>query len=248
MRKILIPGALLGALLFPGVAPGQETPRALLDRAIKAHGGYERLAKVRADKVKLQGKIVLGSGEVPFVNETTVQLPEQFKSVVQLTSEGRAHTVVHLLDGDKATILLDGKAQPVDPAVGAQMRQTLHLDQALRLVPLLSGTTYKLTSLGESPVNGRPALGLKVSVHRQEEMCLYFDKQTALLVKTVHILPTPRGKPVRQEGYYSAFRDLGGYLRPTKVSAFRDGKKVMEADLVEVKYYEKIDASEFTRP
>jgi hypothetical protein len=237
---------LLGAA---GPAAAQEAPQALIARAIKAHGGAERLRLVRADWVQFKGTIQVGASGVPFVNETTVQLPAQLKSVVRLTVGGKTQTVVHLLDGDRASILIDGQPQTVSAAHLAQLRQTLQLDHAVRLVPLLNDPAFSLAAVGGEPVvNGRPALAVQVRGRGQKELLLYFDKATALLVKTEHLLDAPGGGEVRQEGYYSDFKDVGGFLRPGKVAAYRDGKKVMEAELIQARVYERLDAAEFSRP
>jgi hypothetical protein len=84
-------------LLAAGPSRGQETARAVIERAIKAHGGEEKLTKLRADKVKLKGVLVFGAREAPFTAETTVQLPGQFKNVMQITVDGRAFTLLQIL-------------------------------------------------------------------------------------------------------------------------------------------------------
>ena len=74
---------------------------------------------------------------------------------------------------------------------------------------------------------------------------LYFDKESGLLVRTEQLLDDGNGKEIRQETAYIGFRDLGGYKRPVKMVAFREGKKVMEAELVEVKYFDKFEDAIF---
>ncbi len=241
--------SLVALLLFAaGPALAQEAPRALIERAIRAHGGQERLARARADRVKMKGTLVVGTTKVPFVSETTVQLPGQFKSVVQVTGDGKTHTVVHLLNGERSIVLLDGKEQELPAPTRAQMRQTLDLEQAMRLVPLLTSPAFKLTSLGEMKLNGRETVGVLVTVGGQRELKLYFDKASALLVKSEHAVDGPGGKKVKQEAYYGNYRDVDGYRRPGQVVAFRDGTRVMDAELVEVKSFARIDPAEFTRP
>ena len=70
----------------------------------------------------------------------------------------------------------------------------------------------------------------------------------AFLERIEALLSERDGKEVRQEVYYGDFRDLGGYKRPVKVLALRDGKKVMDAELTDVKYFDKFDEAEFTKP
>jgi hypothetical protein len=236
-------GRLLGAstaalVCFLGSSAfGQETPQAVVQRAIQAHGGQELLARAGAEVVKLRGALYLGASAVPFVNETTVQLPSRFRSVVQMKVGNRTQTVVHVLDGDRAEATLDGQPQPLTEHHVAQLRQTLQLERALRLVPLLDERAFTLVALGEAQVNGRSAVGVCVRGGAHRELKLWFDRQTALLVKTEQLLDGPGGKEIRQEAFYADYRPLGGRLRPGKVAGYRDGRKLMEAEVVEAQAF-----------
>jgi hypothetical protein len=239
------------ALTAGRLAAQQDTPRAIIERAIEAHGGEERLARNRADRVRVRGSLFLPTARVPFVAETMVQLPKHFKTIVELTTAaGRKHTFVYLIQGDKITFTDDGVPREIDAAALAEVRSKMYLDQAVRLVPLLRGRNYQLAPTEEVRVNERPAVGVCVTVRGvpQVELRLYFDKTLGLLVKTEHLLTDGAGKKVREEQYYGDFKDESGYKRPFRVIAYRDGKKVMEADVADVKSYERIDESEFTRP
>ena len=226
----------------------QDAARAIVAKAIEAHGGQERLSKLRADQVHVRGHLFVEGKETPFVGETFVQFPAQFKNVMHLTTPKGRVTLVQILNGDKVLVTIDGQPQKVEPTALAEMRDMLQLNRAVRLVPLLTDRAYELSVIGETKINDRPALGMRVAAKGRRELKLYFDKETALLVKTEHTLDAGEGKEVRQEVYYSDFRDLGGFKRPVKLNAFRDGKKVMEAELTDVKYFEKIDDAEFTKP
>ncbi len=211
----------------------QEPPRALIERAISAHGGYDKLARVRADRVRFRGLLHVGGSSVPFTNEVTMQLPAHYRSVVVMTEKGRSRTIVHTLEGDQASITLDGQPQQVSGSHLAQLRQTLDLESALRLVPLLTDPSYTLSFLGAFAWQGKELLGVRVQGKGQRDLKLYFDRQTGLLVKAEHLLDGPGGKDVRQEAFYSAYREAGGYLRPGRLAAYRDGNKVMEAELID---------------
>jgi hypothetical protein len=249
MRAIVF-GLLSAGLLLPAPAPApaQDTARALVVRAIKAHGGEEKLSQIRADRVKTRGTLNLGSRETHFTAETTVQFPSQFKNVMQIMVENRMVTLVQVLNGDQAYRTVDGQTQKVEPAALAEMRETLQLNQAVRLVPLLNDPAFTLELLPEARVQDRPALALRVSARGRKELRLYFDRETALLVKTEHKIGDKAGKELRQEELYSDFRDLGGYRRPVKVTAYREGTKVLDAEVTEVKYYAQIDDAEFGKP
>jgi hypothetical protein len=251
MRKLLFPAWVMG-LLLGGTVAAQETPRAIIEKAIEAHGGKERLSQIRADRVKVKGVLYDNKRGTPFTAETLVQLPAQFKNVVEMTTD-RKYTIVQVLNGDKAYVTINGKPEPVEEAALTDMRETLQLDRAVRLVPLLTDKTFDLASVDEIKVNDRPAVGVKVTVKGRKEMRLYFDKETGLLAKTEHMVLVKdnkdgKFKEIRQEEYYGDFKDLGGFKRPVKMQVVREGVKLMEMELIEAKYPDKIDESEFGKP
>jgi hypothetical protein len=228
--------------------PAQDGSRAVIERAIQAHGGMQRLSQLRADRVKIKGSLFLNDKAVSFTGETWVQLPAQLKTVVQISQDNRTHTLIQVLNGEMAWVTLNGQPQKVEPAALAEMRQTLALARAVRLVPLLTDKIYDLSSLGESKVNDRVLVGVKVAIKGNKDLRLYFDKETGLLVKTAHALDDSNGKEVEQEEHYSDFQDLGGFKRPVKLVGLRKGGKIMEAELVDVKYLDAINGAEFAKP
>lgn len=235
-------------LALVSAVSAQDPARAMIQRAIVAHGGLDKLSAARADRIQFKGTLHVGTATVPFTDEVVIQPPGQFKSTVRISENGRTRTIVHLLDGDKASILVDGQPQPVSSSNLAQMRQTLQLAQAMKLVPLLTDPAFSVALVGEYQHNGRPVVCIRVAGHSQRDLRLYFDKETALLIKSEHLLDGVGGKDVKQEALYSDYREVGGYLRPGRVSAFRDGNKVMETELIDARRFDRIDAREFNQP
>jgi hypothetical protein len=249
MRKYFAP-VCAALVLFGGVAAAEDKPREIIERAIKAHGGQNKLERITCDKVKAQGVMHIGDDDVPFTTETFVQLPGQFKSTVVATQNDRKRTIVQILNGDKTSVTVDGQPIKVTAASDLEMRENMHLERAVRLVPLLTDKAFELAALEETKVNDQPANSVRVSMKGHKDLRMYFDKETNLLMKTEHMLEEPKeGKEFKQEEYYGDFKDLGGgFTRPTRITVYRDGKKIMEAKLTEVKYLEKIPETEFTKP
>lgn len=253
MRRVAVAVGMAAwfVLAAPAAPAPEDIARAIVERAIRAHGGEAVLARQRADRVQLQGTIYVPQGPTSFSAETLVQLPGQFKNVLRITTrDKREVTVMQLLNQDKVTVLIDGKPQKVDPAVSYELRVKLWLDRAIRLVPLLRDRAFDLAPLEDIKVNDRQASGVRVTVRGRKgpELRLYFDKELSLLVKSEHVLEDGEGKQLREEHYYGNFKEVSGCLRPFKVQAYRGGKKVMEAELTDVKSYDKIDESEFAPP
>ncbi len=241
--------AALALVLLPGTGRAQDPARVVIEQAIQAHGGEERLARNRADKVKFKGNLFVRENVPdPFLAEVTVQLPTQFKMVLETNPGGDKHTIVQVLNGDKVTMMVDGKVEKPDAAALAELRDMQEIDRAVRLVPLLHDRTYELSLLPDVKVNDRPAAAVRVRGRGRKEFVLYFDRELGLLVKFEHFLDDGKGKQVRHERYFGDFKDVSGHKRPFKVIAFRQGRKVMEADILDVKYYDKLDDSLFAKP
>jgi hypothetical protein len=236
---------------FPTLAPAQDEARALIERAVKAHGGAEALARVTADKIKFKGALVIQGHNAPFVAETTVQLPSKYKNVIEMNHNGDKHTIIHVVNGSKVYIALDGRLLK-EEAVKVQMeeiRSGLELERAKRLLPLLQDKSYQLALLEEIEVNNRPAAGVRITGRGRREMRLYFDKQLGLLVRAENRLDGGKGKPeIRQHFFFGDYKEIGGYKRPTKLRAYRDGKQIMEAELLDAKALDKVDETEFAKP
>lgn len=247
MRKLLLAACAAVCSLGAAPAPADDEAQAIIERAVKAHGGFDRLSRVHADRVKNKGVLIVNGRETPFVAETTVQLPDQFRNVLQLQGD-RKTVFVQVLNGDKVYLTIDGQPQKVDENLTTELRETMRLNQAIRLVPLLTDKAYKLEPLGEVKVEDQPCLGVKASAKGRRDVRLFFNKESGLLVKTEHGLDDGAGKEAVQEEYYSDFEDVKGYKRPMKVAAYRNGKKIMQAEMTDVQYLDKVDDAEFTKP
>lgn len=238
------------AFLLGGAAGAlaQEEARALVERAVKAHGGAEALGRIRAEKVKFKGTLVVQGHTTPFVAETLMQLPSKYKHIIETNNGGDKHTIVQIINGNKVSITVDGRAIQADPAQLAEIRSGLELERAKRLLPLLDDKSYQLAVQEEIKVNDRPAVGVRVTGRGRKEMRLYFDKEYGLLVRAENRLGDGKSKEVRQHFFFGDFKDIGGYKRATKIRAFRDGRQIMEAEMLDAKPLEKVDETEFAKP
>jgi hypothetical protein len=235
----------LVALLAPLSAFAQLSPAQVLSRAIAVHGGRERLVKARAERVTLRGNLFLGNSAVPFTSTAFMQLPGQYRSAVEMTTGGRTRTIVQTLNGERGRVTIDG--QPVHGADLGQVRQTLALNAAMRLVPLLDAERYTLQPAGEYNLDGTAVVGVKVVGKDGTNLKLFFGQETGLLMAAEHEVGGPKARAV-QQARYSQHRDLGGYVRPGKVVVFRNGAKAMEAELVSAERMKSIPNAVFHVP
>jgi hypothetical protein len=227
-----------------GAAEGVE---AIIDKAIKAHGGGEKLAKLPAFQSKAKGTLELLGG-ISFTQESAVQPPGQFKEVVQMDIMGQAVTVTTVFNKDKGWIKANDKEIEVTDQILAELKEAAHAMRVGGLVGLKE-KGMELSALGEAKVNDRPAVGVRVSAKGFRDVSLYFDKETGLMAKVERrVHDEQSGQEVNEERFVSEYQDVGGRKLPKKVVIHRDGKKFMEAEVLEVKALEKLDDSEFAKP
>ncbi len=250
MRKSFL--IALAAAVLLGTAPAvraDDESRAILDKAVKAHGGKDVIAKHKAEHVKTQGVLITEGVKVPFTAETFEQLPDRFKNVMKVNIPGQNLTLVQVLNGGQAWMTLNGEAQTITDKLLAEMNETVYVDQVTTLVPLLDGKGFTLTSLGKSLVRRRPAVGVKVESKGHREILLFFDEETGLLVKTERRALGPKQvNEVLQEVYYSEPKEIDGIKRPMKFAMYQDNEKVTEGEITDVRFPDKLDDKVFEKP
>jgi hypothetical protein len=127
------------------------------------------------------------------------------------------------------------------------VKEQMHEAYVLTLTPLLKDQRFALSALGETKLNDRPALGVKVSAKERRDVDLYFDKETGLLVKSVAKVVL-RMQETDQEIRYSGYKDVEGLKWPMKAVQYRNGNKYAETEITELKFLEKGDDSVFSVP
>ena len=232
---------------WSGRAPAQEEVQTVLARAIQAHGGAEKLARLRAVRTRARGRIEIQGG-LQFTQEAVVQLPAQIKESVQIEANGQTTTLITVCDGTHGWMRTAGRTTSMAEEIFNETREALHLMNIGRFTAL-KDQAYQLTLLAETRVDGRPAAGIKVASRGHRDVSLYFDKQTGLLLKNQRRAYDLRTRQeVIEERFFSAYEDVDGMKTPKKVVIERDGKKFMEAEVTEAKFLERVPDNEFTEP
>lgn len=250
MRHVTVLLLSAAVLAFAPAVRAADEPKDIIAKAIKAHGGEEKLTKLQAGTSKNKGKLqVPGIGEVEFTSNNAFMLPDKLKEEVELTIGGQKISILTLMSGDTITIEANGMAVPVDDNVKKTLANAKHLAKVARLTTLVKDTGYELSLIGESEVNKAKAVGVKVVMKGQSDVNLYFDAKTNLLVKTESRTIDPMtGNEVNEERMPQDYeKNADGLPMPKKVTVLRDGKPYMEAEVVEMKYVEKLDDSEFKK-
>jgi outer membrane lipoprotein-sorting protein len=251
MRRIVTLGAAL-ALMTANVvvADEQADMKALIERAIKAQGGEEKITKFKAETFKGKGKFY-GNGEgADYTGEWAVQIPDKIRVQIDAEAGNMKFTFIRVVNGDKVwQKFADMTMEVTDKDQLAEAKEESYARWAGTLVPLM-GKGFQLASLGEIKVDGKPAVGVRVSHKGHRDINLFFDKDKGLLVRSENIVKDPMAgdKEMTQETLFSNYKEINGVLHPMKVVINRDGKKYVDAEITEMELKESLDDSVFGKP
>jgi hypothetical protein len=242
MHRFLLPLA----LVVPLPATAQDC-RAVVERAMEAHGGFERLSRWQAVSSHSRGTLHAG-GAVEFTAESSTQLPAQMRTVLRFRANGRDTVQTQVLNGDRAWSDVNGQARELDPPAVRELKEAVYAERVAGLV-VLRQPGFTLSPLPERSVAGRPAVGVKVAAAGHRDVGLYFDKESGLLVRSdFAVLDSASGQEMPQEKIFASFQEFGGVLRPTRVIVYREGKVYLEVEVVEIKPVDRLPDCLFSLP
>jgi hypothetical protein len=161
---------------------------------------------------------------------------------------GRRRDSVWIVDAGEVFKLQDGiRLQPVSAKLAVAFQDDAHLMQVLRLAPL-KDKQFELTKTADTKVEGKPALGLRVSTKGQKDVTLFFDAETGLLVKVQRrVMDASTLTVVAEERIYQKYQKQDGLQFAGKISVTHDGLKDLQIEIKEAKFIEKVEDAEFRR-
>jgi hypothetical protein len=251
MRKSVLLGFGVSLWLLWGLSgqaqEGNES-RALIDKAIKAHGGAAKLAAIKAVQMKGKGKAYQPM-EFAFTLELATQPPDKMRLALDIDANGMKIPLIIVYNGKKGWQSVMGETKAMDDKDIQEFKQQAHVEKVESLYSL-KDKSYKLSPLGEAKVGDHDAVGVQVAKKGFRDVNLYFDKKTHMLLKAEYRAVEPVGKQeVQQEKYYHDYKEVGGVKLPGRLVILNDGKKFLEADLSEITPMETpFDDSVFAKP
>jgi outer membrane lipoprotein-sorting protein len=267
-------GAVLAVVLVCGLsgpirAEEAKDANAILDKAIKAIGGEEKLSKIKAASWKTKGTITFNGNEREYTGQVTAQGLDHFRQESESEFNGNKFRAVLLLDGDKGVRMFGENRTEMDKAAVANQQLIAYLTVIPITILPLKSKDFKVETIGEEMVGGKPAVGLKVTVPGSKanapegkgipadskatapegkDFKLYFDKESGLPVKVVAKVAGLMGGEATQETTFSDYKEMAGIQKATKIVTKRNGEKFREEENTEFKILDKdkVDPKTFT--
>lgn len=230
-------------LLIPAARGAGDRDKALavVEQAIKAHGGADALNKAQTRSRNGRGELTI-SGNIAFKAEEIVSLPERCRTVLEAAGIRR----VIVLNGDKGWMLTGGTTQEMNKEMLAELREEPYVWWLMTLTPLQK-EGFELTPLPDVKVNGEDASVIKVSHRGHADVRMFFDKKTGLLVKIAR-RAKEAGIPLDKEYSYSDYRDYDGVKLPTKEVTTVNGRKLSEVKFTDYQLLSRVEDKTFDKP
>jgi hypothetical protein len=235
------------AILFVSCLPARAAEgdaKAILDKAIKALGGEEKLAKAEAVTWKTKGTIKFQDNENEFSGHVTIKGLDHFRR----ESSNDQFNVVVVLAGDKGWRKFGDNAAELEGDGLANEKRRVYLEIIPATLVALKGKGFKFEAGGEEKVGDKPAVCLKATGPDDKTFTIFFDKESGLPVKMTAKVIGFQGQENDLETTYSDYKDFDGIKKATKIEVKRDGETFQKMEHSDFKVLDKVDSDEFTEP
>jgi hypothetical protein len=244
MRRLL-GAALVAVLAACGTAQADEQEaQAILDKAIKALGGEEKLSLIKAFSAKGRGTVVVDGNEIPFTFEMTAQGIERYRSAFAADLGGNKFEGVTVVDGDKGWRKLGEDAEKLDEEQLASEKRNAYIDIVPMLILPLKGKGFKVASLPDD----KAAAVIAVTGPDGKDFTISFDKESGLPIKVSGRVKDEQGQEFNQETTFEDYKDFDGIKVATKSRVRKDGERYADVEGMEFKALDKVEQDTFAEP
>ena len=250
MKRLLFAtlAIMLVAALGSVVRADDKDPTAILDKAIKALGGEEKLKKVGAVSWKSKSTVTFNGNSNDLAIHATVEGLDHYRGEIEGDFGGNPFKGVTVFNGNKGWRRFGENKMDLDEDALANEKRRVYLQVIPSLLIPLKGKGFKLEVVAEAKVGDKPAVGIKATGPDGKDFTLYFDKESGLPVKLIAKVVGFQGDEYTQETTYTDYKEFDGIKKATKSEAKRDGESFIKSEITEFKVLDKVDSKTFTEP
>jgi len=224
-------GASSSAAPPPGGNDEQAEGRAILDKAIKALGGEEKL-KARAT-FRAQGKatITLNNNPIALSFDVLLHNLDQLRGDMQL--EANNTPAAFVFNRDKGWTKIGDNVVDADESIPV-MRGVIYSVRLCQTLLPATDREVKLAPFGEVKEDDRPVLGVTISRKDWPDVLVFFDKETGLPIKSEMRVKNREKKESTWTLYYEDYREFDGVKHFSKLRFKIDGLEIPTEAVLEV--------------
>ncbi len=250
MKRVF--GAALTAVLMMGpvsaIRADEKDATAILDKAIKAVGGEEKLAKAAAFSWKQKGTVTFGGNDNDMTGQSTLKGLDHYRFEMKGHFGENDFTGLVIVNGDKGSRKFGDDDHDMDEGELANEKRSIYLAISPVTILPLKSKGFKTEAAGEEKVGDKPAAVVKVTGPDGKDFKLFFDKESGLPVKMIAQVVGFGGEEYQQETTFVDYKDFDGIKKATKVESKRDGEKFLTFEITEFKALDKVDDKTFEKP
>jgi hypothetical protein len=257
--------AMLALVVGIGIAQaGQQgadaEARAIIDKAIKAHGGADKLGQFKAVSAKWVGKRKVENVDFwDAVYVVTYEMPDKIRFDVEVANpKGSNFAFTRVVNGKQGWIGWARGTRDMKEAEVTQIVEELYAHWLASVVPLtdlvlLKDKGFAFSVWGNVAVDGKDAVGIRVLCRDRPDVNLFFDRKTGLVIKSERRAKDPlTNEEYTAESIYRDYKEFQGVMWPTNRLDRRDGQDLEENSgrfaLSEFQALGKLAESSLARP
>ena len=246
-QRILAATVLVSVFIGPSVTRAAEDALPILDKAIKALGGEEKLIKATALKWSADGKLTIEGNDNDFSIRYTTQGIDHVRSEFDGEFNGNVIKGTTVLDGKKGWRSF-GETNPLDDDAVANEQRNAYLQVIPITLVALKDKAFKTEVTGEEKVGDKPASVVKVTGPDGKTFRLLFDKDSNLPVKLTATVVGLGGEEYDQVSLFKAYKEMGGIQKASLVEVLRNGDPFLKVTVKSFQVVDKLPADAFAEP
>jgi zinc protease len=233
--------AYTGAQVAPETGRAAAQASALLDRAIEAKGGLERLRKVKTIVVRQTVSADNGGQPIRFETTNYIQYPDRFRTETQVPDGVN----VQVFDGTHVWAKDRQGVRETPDIVARDARTTLRRDPIAMLVAIKAGALSARALPDVKDAHGRVHSALEVSAPDLDPIVLLIDPSSGQITKQTFVADAP-GRPIIEEEL-SDYRDVDG-VQIAFHATRKNGNQTIERSVTDIQINGPVDPALFKRP
>jgi hypothetical protein len=234
--------------------------RAIIDKAIQAHGAADKLSQFKAVSAKWSGKHRIENEHYgDAVRVVTYEMPDKIRFDFEVENpKGNNFSFSRVVNGKKGWQGSDRRTRDLNEAEVTQIVDELYAHWLASVVPFqdvvpLKDKGFEFSVFGNVPADGKDAVGVVVSCKGRPDVILFFDKETGLVIKRERRAKDPvTNREYTAESIYRDYKAFQGVMWPTSRIDRRDGMDLEEDsgrfELGEFQALDKLEETSLAKP
>jgi zinc protease len=220
-----------------------EKAKALLDRAVAAKGGLDKLRAIKRITARTRTSMIAPDGRTQEAESTTYL---EYPNHVRVETKLPEASTLQVYDGERAWVRDPRGVQEVPPRYIRDLQTSLKRDTISVLLAAAQGTVRARALPDVKDESGKVQHALELSSNDLEPMVLYIDPETGLISKQTYIVGGP-GQPLIEE-MFADYRPVDGVQIAYAANVRVAGKPTLERHVSEITINPRPDPALFKRP